>query len=135
MPVPGVTTRQATSGPPPSSWNHNRPGAQLRLECGEFAGGAACIRATGEVPGDGIEPPTRGFSRHQANPIPAEGSGTFPEALSGYCVANDPDVALREAIKSAVDAGLYERARALLDVLAKTSEPAGVVDLRDRRKV
>ena len=37
--------------------------------------------------------------------------------------ARDPDGALRVAIHAAVDAGLYERARALLDLLAKTSDP------------
>ena len=47
---------------------------------------------------------------------------------------DDPDAALRSAIKAALDAGLFERARALLDVLAKTSTPAGVVDLRNRKR-
>jgi hypothetical protein len=86
------------------------------------------------VPGDGIEPPTRGFSTHQATAENGGGSATFSEPLSGFCTANDPDLALKEAIKSAVDAGLYDRARALLDVLAKTSDAADVVDLRDRRR-
>jgi hypothetical protein len=87
------------------------------------------------VPGDGIEPPTRGFSTPQAIAASAGESATFSEALSGFCTANDPDTALKEAIKAAVDAGLYDRARALLDVLAKTSAPPAVVDLRDRRKL
>jgi hypothetical protein len=46
----------------------------------------------------------------------------------------DPDAALRTAIHAAVDAGMYARARTLIDVLARTSEPAEVVDLRDRRR-
>ena len=45
-----------------------------------------------------------------------------------------PDEALRGAIKAAVDGGLYDRARALIDVLSRTSEPAAVVDIRDHRE-
>lgn len=46
----------------------------------------------------------------------------------------DPDDALKSAIKAALDAGLFDRARALLDVLSKTSAAAEVVDLRERRR-
>jgi hypothetical protein len=45
-----------------------------------------------------------------------------------------PDAALRAAVKAALDAGLYERARALLDVLAKTSEVGTVVPFERRDK-
>ena len=86
------------------------------------------------VPGDGVEPPTRGFSTQQASTHIAEGSGPFSQALSGNCTASGPDDALKSAICAAVNGGLYDRARALLDVLAKTSEPAAVVDLRDRAR-
>lgn len=48
--------------------------------------------------------------------------------------ASDPDVALKEAIKAAVDAGMYERAKALIEVLARTATRAEVVDLRERGK-
>ena len=44
----------------------------------------------------------------------------------------DPDDALRDAIHAAVEAGQYERARALLDILATASLPAAVVHLRER---
>jgi hypothetical protein len=56
-----------------------------------------------------------------------------PESVGGGS-RGCPDAALTSAIKAAVDAGLYDRARALLEVLAKTSEPADVVDLRERRR-
>ncbi len=46
----------------------------------------------------------------------------------------DPDEALREAVKAALDAGDLARVRALLDVLDGTpSAPRGVVRLADRR--
>jgi hypothetical protein len=48
--------------------------------------------------------------------------------------ASDPDAALKQAIKAATDAGLYDRARALLDVLARTGAAASVVDLRERTR-
>jgi hypothetical protein len=59
-------------------------------------------------------------------------AGEVPPADTS--IAHGPDAALKEAIKAAVDAGLYGRARALLDVLEKTSAPAEVVDLRDHRR-
>jgi hypothetical protein len=42
----------------------------------------------------------------------------------------DPDEALREAIKAAVDAKQYDRARGLLDVLKGTPSVAPVVPIR-----
>lgn len=47
---------------------------------------------------------------------------------------SDPDDALKNAIVAAVHGGLFDRARALLDVLANTSAPAAVIDLRERRR-
>lgn len=47
---------------------------------------------------------------------------------------SDPDAALKDAIKAALDAGLFDRARALLEVLTKTPRAAEVVDLRERRR-
>jgi len=67
------------------------------------------------------------------DPIPAE---TIPElsSASDPKPAGDPDEALKGAIKAALEAGLYDRAKTLLDVLPKTSAAAAVVDLRDRRR-
>lgn len=75
-----------------------------------------------------------GFSTHRATGHSAGGSATISTERRGSGLATDPDEALRGAIKTALDAGLYERATALLDVLKKTGAPAEVVDLRERRK-
>jgi hypothetical protein len=45
----------------------------------------------------------------------------------------DPDEALRTAIKAAVDAGDFDRARALVAILEAAPKPAPVVDLATRR--
>ena len=50
-----------------------------------------------------------------------------PVALS------DPDEALRVAIKAAVDAGKFDRARALVALLEDSPKPAAVVDIATRR--
>jgi hypothetical protein len=88
----------------------------------------------------GIEGSEKGHETPQNRAFGDEGEGSAASVddLSRGCEDArglfDPDVALKEAIKAAIDAGLYDRARALLDVLAKTSEAAGVVDLRERSK-
>jgi hypothetical protein len=46
---------------------------------------------------------------------------------------SDPDDALRGAIHTAVDAGLYDRAVRLIEVLKSTPSVAPVVDLAKRR--
>jgi hypothetical protein len=66
-------------------------------------------------------------------PVPAETIGE-PSLTPDPKLSDDPDAALKSAIKAALDAGLFDRARALLDVLAKTSAVADVVDLRGRRR-
>lgn len=90
------------------------------------------------------------FPRQIATPAGIEGEPTAPETPSNAANRSqqapsaattdgdsngeddDPDIALKAAIKAAVDAGLYDRARALLDVLAKTGQPADVVLIRER---
>jgi hypothetical protein len=49
--------------------------------------------------------------------------------------AVDPDEALRVALKAAVDAGQWGRARALTELLANPPKAAVVVDLATRRKL
>ena len=85
------------------------------------------------MPRDGIEPPTRGFSTREGLPGSDGESGPSVEERRGCGAVSDPDAALKEAIKVAVDEGQYERARALLDVLAKTPSVGAVLDLAKRR--
>lgn len=47
---------------------------------------------------------------------------------------NDPDVALRAAIVAALDAGDFDRVRALVAVLESSPRPAPVLTLASRRK-
>jgi hypothetical protein len=90
------------------------------------------------VPRDGIEPPTRGFSKQQEKAGFAGGNAVFSCGVSGSCAvsstAPDPDEALKTAIKVAVDAGQYDRAAKLLDVLRSTPAVAAVIDLAKRRE-
>jgi hypothetical protein len=48
----------------------------------------------------------------------------------GLKAETDPDVALKTAIKVAVDAGMYDRAAKLLDVLRSTPPLAEIVSLQ-----
>ncbi len=82
------------------------------------------------MPRDGIEPPTRGFSKQPENPSFVEEKATFSEPRRGFGEVSDPDEALKMAIKAAVDAGQYERAAKLLEVLKITPSLAPVIALR-----
>jgi hypothetical protein len=66
-----------------------------------------------------------------ANEREDEGSET-PVRNDSRGAENDPDAALKMAIKAAVDAGQYERAAKLLEVLRATP-PAKVLELLKRR--
>ena len=69
------------------------------------------------------------FSEGEGSPAPL---ARFPQGYERASGLFDPDAALKEAIHQAIDAGLYERARALLDLLTKT---APVVALHGRRRL
>jgi hypothetical protein len=77
----------------------------------------------------GIEPPTRGFSvRPNISDLPEKNAALgVPRGGSG--AVTDPDEAVRAAIKAAVDAGRFELAARLLDVLRETPKPGAVVRL------
>ena len=77
----------------------------------------------------GIEPPTRGFSvRPDVADLPEKKADPdVPRGGSG--AVTDPDEAVRAAIKAAVDAGRYELAARLLDVLREALKLGTVVRL------
>jgi hypothetical protein len=54
-----------------------------------------------------------------------------PESVRGG--SHDPEEAVRAAIKSAVDAGQYNLASKLLEVLKSTAAPSVVVEMAKRR--
>jgi hypothetical protein len=77
----------------------------------------------------GIEPPTRGFSvRPNITDLPEQNEGP-PVPRGGFGAATDPDEAVRTAIKAAVDAGRFDLAARLLDVLREAPKPGAVVRL------
>jgi hypothetical protein len=80
---------------------------------------------------DRIELSTRGFSVRQGNPDPPEEKADLGVEVGGSCTPNDPDEAVREAIKAALDAGRLELAAKLLDVL-RDAPKGGVVVPLDR---
>ncbi len=77
----------------------------------------------------GIEPPTRGFSvRPEFTDLPEKKTEpSVPRGGSG--AVTDPAEAVRAAIKAAVDAGRFELAARLLDVLREAPKPGAVVRL------
>lgn len=79
-----------------------------------------------EGPQNQHETPSNAANRSEEAPSAATADGDSDGA------DDDPDIALKAAIKAAVDAGLYDRAAKLLDVLAKTGQPADVVLIRER---
>jgi hypothetical protein len=81
------------------------------------------------VRGDGIEPPTRGFSiRPDLTELP-EKNAVPSVPRGGFGAVTDPDEAVRTAIKAAVDAGRLELAARLLEVLREAPKPGTVVRL------
>jgi hypothetical protein len=52
--------------------------------------------------------------------------------VGGFCTPNDPDRAVREAIKAAIDGGRLDLAARLLDVLRDAPELGGVVPIERR---
>jgi hypothetical protein len=74
---------------------------------------------------------------HRETPRNAANGREAPPALASVGDVSrhhgDPDDALRLAIHAAVDAGLYERAATLLEVLRGTPAASSVIDLAKRR--
>ena len=60
-------------------------------------------------------------------PLPAPTVDAVPSTV-------DPDAALKDAIKAAIDSGDLSRATKLLEVLRATAPAAGVIDLASRRR-
>lgn len=84
------------------------------------------------------EPPVFMGSREPANGCEptkvTEPSGITPPEPKPFDAASDPDDALRTAIKASLDAGDYDRVRALVVVLESAPKPAPILTLADRRR-
>ena len=78
----------------------------------------------------GLEPATYGLKVRYENRAQPNENAQNERPLLGFCAASDPDEAVKAAIHAAVEAGRYDLATRLIEVLRASPPVADVVPLR-----